>query len=86
MVINPMTYGEHFVSRAFRNETAADNEYIIILPHNTEELIQHLDRTRYGADYSEQFYKQIEKALPDALDKLLAGMVKGKNINIEVKL
>jgi len=53
MVINPMTYGEHFVSRAFRKDTAADNEYIIMLPHNTEELIRHLDHVRYGADYSE---------------------------------
>ena len=90
MTINPMSYGEYIVSQAFRKDAAEDKQMIIILPHETEELIGYLDQNHNRAAQEAQFINQaekaIEKALPRVLDKALNGMRNGKIINIEVKL
>jgi hypothetical protein len=55
-----------------------------VLPHDAEEMIRHLDHTEQSSHFLKQTEEQLEKALPDALDKLLSGF--NKKIDIKVKL
>ena len=86
MTINPMSYGEYIVHKAFGNKSG-DVFDVSAMPYRKEELIRYLDQTRYPTNrktQEQEFEKQIEKALPDALDKLLSGF--NKKIDIKVKL
>lgn len=88
MTLNPMSYGEYIIHQAFGNKSR-DVLDVSAIPYRTEELIRYLDQTRYPTDRKTQereFEKQIEKALPDALEKMFAGTAKNQKINIEVKL
>ena len=84
MMIYPKTYGEHFVSKTLRNDAADGKQTLSVLPHDAEEMIRCLDHAERSSHFLKQTEQQLEKALPDALDKLLSGF--NKKIDIQVKL